>query len=291
MKTSNSKAFMKPTLYFRSAIICLISGLLSIPVFAVDTGLLDIDGEWVQGGLLFGRVASETKVTFLDRKVRVDQDGLFVIGLGRDAPKQVELLITHASGEPVVKVFKVAQRQYNIQHVEGVPAQTVNPPAGQLERIRKESGLARRARSLDFNRTDFLQSFEWPLVGPITGVYGSQRIYNGEPRSPHYGVDVARPTGTLVKAPASGIVTLVHDNMFFSGGTLIIDHGHGVSSTFIHLNKVLVEEDMEIKQGDIIAEVGATGRVTGPHLDWRMNWFTHRIDPQLLVGTMPKDVE
>ena len=136
--------------------------------------------------------------------------------------------------------------------------------------------------------TIFLAGFIWPLQGPITGVYGSQRILNGEPRRPHFGVDVAAPTGTPVVAPADAIVTLVHPDMYFSGGTLIMDHGHGLSSTFIHLHKVLVEEGQVVKQGDVVAEVGATGRVTGPHLDWRMNLFTVRIDPELLVPPMPQ---
>jgi murein DD-endopeptidase MepM/ murein hydrolase activator NlpD len=122
-------------------------------------------------------------------------------------------------------------------------------------------------------------------------VFGSQRVYNGEPRRPHYGVDVAGPVGTLVKAPAAGVVTLAHNNMFFSGGTLILDHGHGISSSFLHLSEILVKENDEVAQGQVIAKIGATGRVTGAHLDWRMNWFERRIDPQLLVPAMPAQTE
>jgi murein DD-endopeptidase MepM/ murein hydrolase activator NlpD len=157
-----------------------------------------------------------------------------------------------------------------------------------LERINRESQLTRNARAKDLPRKDFLEPIRWPLLGPITGVYGSQRVYNGEPRRPHFGVDVARPTGTKVIAPLPGLVTLAYDNMFFSGGTLILDHGHGISSTFIHLSKILVNEGDEIAQGQAIAEVGATGRVTGPHLDWRMNWFSQPLDPELLVEPMPE---
>jgi murein DD-endopeptidase MepM/ murein hydrolase activator NlpD len=117
-------------------------------------------------------------------------------------------------------------------------------------------------------------------------VYGSQRILNGEPRRPHFGIDIATPTGTPVKAPADGVVTMVHPDMFFSGGTLILDHGHRLSSSFLHLSKIVVKEGDEVRQGDIIAEVGATGRVTGAHLDWRMNWGKERVDPSLLVPPM-----
>lgn len=249
---------------------------------------LEFQGVWQQGAVLQGQVEPGTKVNFLGRQVRVAEDGVFVIGLGRDAAKQVTVTTQLAGQEPQEHIFDVKQREYRIQRVEGVPAKTVNPPADQLARIRKESALARKARKVDSDRQDFRAQFEWPLTGPITGVYGSQRYYNGEPRRPHFGVDVARPTGTVVIAPAGGKVLLAYDDMFFSGGTLIVDHGHGLSSSFIHLSKILVEEGQEVKQGDPIAEVGATGRVTGPHLDWRMNWFNQRVDPQLLVGPMPK---
>jgi murein DD-endopeptidase MepM/ murein hydrolase activator NlpD len=249
---------------------------------------LEFQGVWQQGAVLQGQVEPGTKVNFLGRQVRVAEDGVFVIGLGRDAAKQVTVTTQLAGQEPQEHIFDVKQREYRIQRVEGVPAKTVNPPADQLARIRKESALARKARKVDSDRQDFREQFEWPLTGPITGVYGSQRYYNGEPRRPHFGVDVARPTGTVVIAPAGGKVLLAYDDMFFSGGTLIVDHGHGLSSSFIHLSKILVEEGQEVKQGDPIAEVGATGRVTGPHLDWRMNWFNQRVDPQLLVGPMPK---
>ena len=147
--------------------------------------------------------------------------------------------------------------------------------------------MAADARKVDLPLPGFAEVFQWPLIGPISGVYGSQRFYNGVAGSPHFGVDIARPTGSQVSAPASGVVTLVHPDMFYSGGTLIIDHGHGISSTFIHLSEILVKEGDAIHQGQVIAKVGQTGRATGPHLDWRMNWFEERLDPQLLMGPMP----
>ncbi len=164
----------------------------------------------------------------------------------------------------------------------------MQPSAEDLKRIRRDARQVRQARARHIERTDFAGEFQWPLVGPVTGVYGSQRVYNGEPGRPHYGVDVAAPKGTPVTTPAPGVVTLAHPDMFYSGGTLIIDHGYGVSSTFLHLSKLLVEEGDEVAPGDIVAEVGAGGRATGAHLDWRMNWRKARIDPQLLVEPMPE---
>jgi murein DD-endopeptidase MepM/ murein hydrolase activator NlpD len=155
-----------------------------------------------------------------------------------------------------------------------------------MVRIRKEIAQVKKARNRNDSREDFLRGFQWPVKGRISGVYGSQRVLNGQPRRPHFGVDIAAPVGTLVHSPTDGVVTLTHDDMFFSGGTLIIDHGHGLSSTFIHLNAILVKEGDRVRQGDVIAEVGATGRVSGPHLDWRMNLLGDRLDPQLLVGPM-----
>lgn len=267
-------------------VMTLVTGfLMTIPVHAE----LEIDGEWQQGAVLFGRVSPGDQVVFQDRKVRTTEDGRFVIGLGRNAGYRAIVQVLQQSGKTEYHSFTVKQRKYRIQRVNGVPARTVTPPPEALARIRAESKLARAARHIDSSRHDFLTKFSWPLTGPITGVYGSQRYFNGEPRNPHYGVDIAAPTGTVVKAPAPGVVTLTHDNMFFSGGTLIVDHGHGLSSSFIHLSKILVKEGDTVQQGQPIAEVGATGRVTGPHLDWRMNWFNNRVDPVLLVGQMPRN--
>lgn len=261
-------------------------GFALLVLFAVPAFALEIHGEWRQGQLLIGRVEPGSKVQFLNRELRVDEDGTFVLGLGRDAPERVQLLVNR-DGEQQHHEFEVQQRQYNIQRIEGVPQRTVTPPPEELERIQRDNALTRQARRQDLPRRDFLQEFQWPTIGRITGVYGSQRFYNGEPRQPHFGVDVAAPQGTPVRAPVDGVVTLVHEDMFYSGGTLIVDHGHGVSSTFLHLSRILVAEGDVVTQGDLIAEVGASGRATGPHLDWRINWFNERLDPQLLVGPMP----
>jgi murein DD-endopeptidase MepM/ murein hydrolase activator NlpD len=186
--------------------------------------------------------------------------------------------------------FSVEQRAYNEQKITGVPKRTVNVSEAALPRIRKEVRAAKKSRKVNSDLQSFLEKFIWPARGIISGVYGSRRYYNGVPKRPHYGVDVAAPEGSPVIAPASGVITLVHENMYFSGGTIIMDHGHGVSSTFIHLHKSHVVVGDYVEQGQLIAEIGSTGRSTGPHLDWRMNWFDQRLDPQLLMSDLPSPV-
>ena len=264
----------------------LAAGLVLLAL-APPAAAFELKGQPVQGGLLVGRAAPGTTVAFQDRPLRLSPDGLFVIGFDRDAPLESVLTLRAADGRETRHPVRIAARSYDVQRIDGLPQRKVTPAPEDLERIRREAGLARTARQRDDPRTDFAQAFIWPVHGRISGVYGSQRILNGEPRRPHYGVDIAAPTGTPVKAPADGVVSLVHPDMFFSGRTLILDHGHGVSSTFLHLSAILVREGQTVRQGEVIARVGASGRVTGAHLDWRMNWFEQRIDPTLLVPPMP----
>jgi murein DD-endopeptidase MepM/ murein hydrolase activator NlpD len=247
----------------------------------------EIFTEFQQGAVLIGQADDGEVVIYDDKELKLTEDGYFVVGLDRDAPKSVSFTVKQRDSDDFqIHQFDVKQREYRLQKIEGVPQSTVTPNPEQVARSRKEGALAWNARNHNSDLSFFKSEFQWPLIGPITGVYGSQRIYNGVPKRPHYGVDIARPTGTRVVAPAAGVVRLAYADMFFSGGTLIVDHGHGLSSTFIHLSKILVEPGQMVEPGDEIAEVGATGRVTGPHLDWRMNWFDKRVDPQLLVGPM-----
>lgn len=251
---------------------------------------LELRGELAQGGLLFGQLA-EGERAYLDGEVlRATATGVVVFGFGRDAKPQSVLKICRQNNCREERLA-VRQRQYDIQRVDGVPQNTVTPPPEVLDRIRRENALVGRARAKVSDSLAFSQPFIWPLQGPITGVFGSQRVYNGEPRRPHYGVDVAAATGTPVVAPADAVVRLAHPDMYFSGGTLVMDHGFGVTSTFIHLSEVLVKEGDQVRQGQIVGKVGATGRATGPHLDWRMNWNSVRLDPVLHVGAMPRQIE
>ncbi|ODS22688.1 peptidase [Candidatus Endobugula sertula] len=263
----------------------LLTGIILLSPFS--TIALEIKSEWVQGGVIFGKTDPQNKIKFLGHPVRINAKGDFVVGLGRDAKPEVIMVETTPDGGIKSYSFKVRQRKYREQRINGVPKRTVNIPEKALPKIRQEMELTKAARRINSDNQSFLQTFQWPAHGIISGVYGSRRYYNGEPRRPHYGLDIAAPQGTPVKAPASGTITLVHDNMYFSGGTIIMDHGHGISSTFIHLHKVLVNKGDKVKQGQLIAEIGSTGRSTGPHLDWRMNWFNQRLDPQFLVDDMP----
>jgi murein DD-endopeptidase MepM/ murein hydrolase activator NlpD len=197
------------------------------------------------------------------------------------------LWVREPDGLEKTLTLTVAPREYEIERVDGLPPSTVTPDPAALERIRRETEMVAAARARRDQRTDYAEGFTWPAGGRISGVYGSQRILNGEPRRPHYGLDIAAPTGSPVFAPADGVVTLVHSDMYFSGGTIVLDHGQGLSSTFLHLSRTLVETGTAVSQGDLIGEIGATGRASGPHLDWRMNWLDRRVDPRLLLSGEP----
>jgi murein DD-endopeptidase MepM/ murein hydrolase activator NlpD len=271
-----------------SARSCLICAMLTL-AYSSSASELRLEGKFVQGGLVTGYTAPGARINFDGRRVRVSDEGVFLIGFGRDAKPGSTLEIEFMDGRRLTQLLDIAKRDYKIQRIDGLPPRKVTPKPKDLKRIRQESAMIKTARRRDDPRTDFRAGFIWPAVGRVSGVYGSQRILNGEPRRPHFGVDVAAPVGTPVVTPADGVVTLVHPDMFYSGGTLVIDHGHGLSSSFLHLSQVLVEVGQRVKQGELVARIGATGRVTGAHLDWRMNLFDTRIDPQLLVGEMPKN--
>jgi murein DD-endopeptidase MepM/ murein hydrolase activator NlpD len=267
--------------------------LVSMVAVASPLALADcpqFNGSLQQGGFIWGQVAPGSVVTLDGEQLDVLADGTTFAGFGRDAAASAELVV--AGERPCRETLLVARREYQIQKVEGVPQKTVTPPPEELERIRREATLVANARAPALARPDLLAAvlagFVWPVEGPISGVYGSQRFYNGEPRRPHFGVDVAAPAGTIVRAPAAGVVTLAEPDLYFSGGTVILDHGYRLSSSFLHMSEVSVQVGDELQAGDIIGAVGATGRATGPHLDWRMNWREQRIDPQLLAPAMPK---
>lgn len=245
-----------------------------------------IEGQWKQGELLRGHVEPGSQVRFKDQRINVGDDGLFIIGLDRDESAKVELEVIEPNGTAHKSTQAVAPRQYKIQRIDGLPQDKVNAPPEVSARIEREAALVREARFHDTSRTDFLQGFVWPCTGRISGVYGSQRILNGESKQPHYGVDVAVPTGTPVKAPAGGVVRLAEPDLYYTGGTLIIDHGHGLASAFLHLSKLKAKVGDVVEQGQVVAWSGATGRATGPHLDWRISWLDARIDPQRLVPVM-----
>ncbi len=245
--------------------------------------MLELRGELTQGSLLRGSVPAGSEIWLDDKSILVGNDGKFAFGFSRDDTLEHQLTWRDPKGKKHEKRITLIPREYDIQRIEGLPSKMVSPPQEVLDKIRQDNVQVAAARARRDERTDFAQDFVWPAEGPISGVYGSQRVLNGQPKRPHYGVDVAAPTGTPVYAPADGVVTLFVPDMYYSGGTMIIDHGLGVSSTFLHLSKGLAKAGDEVKQGQLVAEIGATGRVTGAHLDWRMNWMNVRIDPALLV--------
>ena len=251
--------------------------------WSVSVSALSLRGDMTQGSLIRGKVEPGSQVWLNGEPVKVSNQGVFAFGFGRDAKLKHELSWQTPGKDKQVKPLVLSKREYNIQRIEGLPPKMVSPPKSVLERIRNDNRQVAEARRRVDERTDFNQEFVWPAEGPISGVYGSQRVLNGKPKRPHFGVDVAGPTGTPVNAPADGIVTLWVPDMYYSGGTMIIDHGHGVSSTFLHLSKGHVSEGDVVKQGQLVGEIGKTGRATGPHLDWRINWFKERLDPALLV--------
>jgi murein DD-endopeptidase MepM/ murein hydrolase activator NlpD len=260
--------------------------ILAVLLATIAQAELVLKGDATQGGLIIGQTHPDSSVELDGRAIRVSPKGEFIIGFGRDARSESRLAVTDSNGHRKIRTINVQTRDFDIQRIDGLQQEKVTPPETVLARIREEGARVAAARSRDDPRTDFADGFIWPLKGRITGVYGSQRILNGEPRNPHFGVDVAAPVGTPVVAPADAIVSFAESDLYFSGGTLIMDHGHGLSSTFIHLSKITVVEGQRVSQGDVVAAVGMTGRATGPHLDWRMNLFEVRLDPQRLPEPM-----
>ncbi|SLN33076.1 M23 family metallopeptidase [Oceanibacterium hippocampi] len=264
--------------------ICLVVAVIA-PARAVS--VLELDGALTQGGFVLGQTAPGASVTLGGKAVRVAPDGRFVIGFGRDHGPSAELRVALPDGGEEARTLAIAKRDYEIQRIDGLPPSKVTPSEAALERIRRENAEIARVRTLDTPETWFLEGWQWPVEGPISGVFGSQRILNGEPRRPHFGVDVAVPTGTPVVAPAPGRVALAEPDLYFTGGTVMIDHGYGITTVYSHLSAVDVAVGDMLRRGDPIGKVGATGRATGAHLDWRINWFGERLDPELLPGLKP----
>jgi murein DD-endopeptidase MepM/ murein hydrolase activator NlpD len=261
----------------------ILATLVFVLSFAASAHAVELTGHLTQGGLAVGKVEPGAQVLLGDTPVLVGKDGLFVIGFGRDQAAHAQLTIIHAGGKGEQQVLTIAQRKFDIQRIDNMDHSKVTPDETNLARIKAEQDQVNATRTNPSDVRDFLVPFIWPAKGPISGVYGSQRILNGEPRAPHYGLDIAAPEGAPIVAPAPGIVRLVAPDFFLTGGTVILDHGFGVQSAFIHMSKVEVKDGQVLKQGDLIGHVGRTGRATGPHLHWGMTWGTVRLDPQLWV--------
>jgi len=249
---------------------------------------LGLEGTAKQGGLMVGTAPTGAVVSVDGKRVRLSPSGRFLVGFGRNAAKSAVVTARLPGGKAISCTIGVESQKYKIQRIDGLPRRQVTPDPKALARIKADNLAIRAVRRMDTASEDFLTGFAWPLKGRISGVFGSQRILNGKPRSPHNGVDVAAPTGTPIVAPAPGRIVLVHPDMFYTGKSVMIDHGHGLSSIYVHMSKISVKEGERVKRGQEIGRVGKTGRATGPHLHWGVSLFSTHLDPMLLVGKMPK---
>ena len=243
-------------------------------------------GDAIEGGLIIARTNAGNVVKLDDAVIPATTDGLFIIGFHRDSDQPVTIRIIQPDGTSQLTILTPKQRDYDIQRIDGLQKNMVTPPKSVIARIQSDRAAVAVARQKQAPIGDFWQGIDWPVAGQISGVFGSQRILNGKPRQPHYGIDIATPRGTSVQAPASGLVTLVKD-LYFSGWTVIINHGLGLNSSFLHLDHVTINTGDSVSRGDVIGTVGSTGRSTGPHLDWRLDWKGRRIDASLVAGPMP----
>ena len=257
----------------------IIKYTLLIFLFSLKASAVEFKGNFIQGHYILGKTNPGTKI-FIDKKnVKVSNDGYFVFGIGKD--RKFDITITE-NNKKIIK--KIQKRKYNIQRIEGLPKKKVTPPEEFYARIKRENSLIAKAREVDSDLPFFKERFIIPVDDAIiTGVYGSQRILNGIPKWPHYGLDYAQKKGAPVKAMNNGIVTLAKKDLFYTGGTIIFDHGHGISTLYMHLDDLFVKVGDQIKKGDIVGSVGASGRATGPHLDIRLNWFGTRLDPATIL--------
>jgi len=259
-------------------LISLVFLLITTSSYAVT-----FDGRFIQGSFILGKTEPGSDVFIDKKKVKVTSDGFFVFGLGRD--RKYDVVITlDKDGKKQKIVKKVQKRQYNIQRIDGLEEKKVTPPEEVYERIKRENKWIGEARDINSSLTYFTKKFVVPVENAIiSGVYGSQRILNGKPKWPHYGLDFAADEGTKIKAMLDGTVTMAEPDLFYTGGTLIFDHGHGISTLYMHMKKILAKKGQKVKQGDVIGTVGSTGRATGAHLDVRLNWFQTRLDPATVL--------
>ena len=256
---------------------------LIIFLISAHSNAVEFEGKFLQGHYIVGITSPSAKIIIDKKEVKVSNDGYFVFGIDRD--RKFDLTITKIQNGKKEKIIKkVLKRKYNIQRIDGLEESKVTPPESVYKRIKDENNKIGKARSINSDLPFFKNQFIMPVEGIISGVYGSQRILNGKPKWPHYGIDIAAKQGTMIKSSGSGTVTMAEDDLYYTGGTIIMDHGHGISTIYSHLENVMVSVGDKINQGDIIGTVGSTGRSTGPHLDFRINWFQTRLDPMSVLN-------
>lgn len=282
----NSRALRATVTAFIS-LACMVPPVFAQPQVPAHISPADIwmSGAAVQGGLVIGRAPQGTRSVFLDdTALEFSPDGFFLIGFDRDAAVQARLVFVRADGSKLEYSIAVAPGNWRI---ENVAANITGGAKSSAEfQARRSAELARIAvaRAVRSDSAGWRQTFVPPISGRISGLFGAQRIYNGTPSSYHNGMDIAAPQGQDFVAPADGIVTLAAADAFaLEGHLLMIDHGMGLNSAFLHASELLVKEGDLVRQGQVIGRVGATGRATGPHVHWGMKWNSARIDPKLLL--------
>ncbi|MEM9705924.1 MAG: M23 family metallopeptidase [Pseudomonadota bacterium] len=245
---------------------------------------LELDGSFTQGGLIFGKTAPGSTVRLDGERVMLGPDGRFVVGFGRDSALTALLTVTSPDGRTARRALAIEDRTFPVSRIDGIDQSKVSGfTEKQLEKIAADRALKKKARVTTEQVPLWGVGFDWPVRGRISGVFGSQRILNGVPKRPHSGLDIARPTGTPIKAPADGVVTLANSDMYFEGGLVLIDHGLWLETAYLHMSRIDVQPGQRVSRGDVIGAVGATGRVTGPHLHWSVKWRGRLVDPLLLV--------
>lgn len=253
-------------------------------VFDKASDRVELTGNFAQGGLVFGKTERGARARLDGADVMVDDEGRFVVGFGRDAPLSALLAVTLPDGAVERISMKIDDREFPVQRIVGLDQSKVSGfTEEQLAQIAADTEKKKAARAETQKFADWAGGFDWPARGPISGVFGSQRILNGEPKRPHSGLDVAAPAGSPVHAPADGVVRLAEPDMYFEGGLILLDHGQWLESAFMHLSRLDVAVGQHVRKGELIGAVGATGRATGPHLHWSLKWMGELVDPQLLV--------
>ena len=262
----------------------IIKYILIVCLFSFKVSAVEFNGKFIQGHFIIGKTEPNSKVKIDKKQIRVSKDGYFAFGIERD--RKYDVVITIEKNGIKEKITKrIQKRKYNIQRIDGLEEKMVTPPEEVYERIKKDNKLIAKARAVDTSLDYFKDKFLIPVDDAIiTGVYGSQRILNGKPKWPHYGLDFAQKEGVPVKAMINGTVTLAETDLYYTGGTLIFDHGHGISTLYMHMNEIFVKKGQKVKQGEVIGTVGSTGRATGAHLDVRLNWFGVRLDPATVLN-------
>lgn len=276
-------ALMKMWMPLRLTLLTACLLLAAATAHAQAARIANLPAQASQGAMVIGHSVPNADVRVSGRKLSVDAQGRFVFGIGRDEKGPVTVRIQPPGAAAQTSHIRITARDWPIQRINGVPPATVNPPPAIAQRIARENGRIVAARRDDSANSDFAQAFIWPVKGRISGRFGNQRVFNGTPKSPHSGMDIAAAQGTPIRAPAGGRITLAEKDFYLTGGTVMIDHGHGISSNFLHMSRLDVKVGDVVKQGDVVGAVGSTGRSTGPHLHWGMTWFDTRIDPLLVL--------